>query len=58
MEYKCVQNELYINILDKHYHCTKRYLEIEDFGTIKCPLKALICHPKYNCKFGCVERYE
>jgi hypothetical protein len=58
MEYKCVENELYINILDKHYHCTKRYLEIEDFGTIKCPLKALICHPKYNCKFGCVERYE
>lgn len=58
VEYKCQDNELYLNIVNQHILCNKRYKDIPDIGIVKCPFKELICHEKYNCKFGCVERYE
>jgi len=57
MEYNCNDGELNISVLDKSYHCDKRYININGLGVIKCPLKSLVCHPKYRCKFGCVEKY-
>lgn len=57
LEYKCDKGELYISILNNQYHCNKRYISIPNLGTVKCPLKSLICHEKYKCKFGCVEKH-
>jgi hypothetical protein len=57
LEYNCVNNKLYIDIMDQSYLCNKKYIRIAGMGIIKCPLKSMICHKKYKCKFGCVEHY-
>ena len=62
LEFKCQKEDnkktLYVSILNQSYLCNKRYILIPDVGIIKCPLKRLICHEKYNCKFGCVTRFD
>ena len=61
MEFTCKEHDgkkdLYINVFDSSYKCDKRYIEIPELGTIKCPLRSLLCHEKFNCKFGCVTRF-
>jgi len=57
LEYNCIHNKLYIDIMNQSYLCNKKYIKIPDMGIIKCPLKSMICHKKYKCKFGCVEYY-
>lgn len=57
IEYNCQDGELYVSILGRNYLCNERYKDIPQLGVIKCPLKAIICHPKYKCKFGCVEKF-
>lgn len=58
-EYKCKENKLYIIVKNGEHRCKGgEILTIEGYsGGIFCPDNKNICHPRFNCKFGCVDKY-
>ena len=58
-EYKCEGKDLYILIKNQKYRCSSGdIVEIKGYqGNIFCPDNENLCNPRFNCKFGCVERY-
>jgi hypothetical protein len=58
--YTCDEDgTLRVQIGDERFKCSqvgKTYVEGYD-GVIMCPPKDILCHPKKDCKFGCVEKY-
>lgn len=57
-EYKCEGKDLHVVIDGKSYICDKERIAIEGYdGFISCPSSEILCHNKYKCKFGCVERF-
>ncbi len=58
-EFICIQNKLYAIIHNKKYECIENKITIPGYrGKIVCPTKNVLCHRKYKCKFGCIEKYE
>jgi hypothetical protein len=59
-DYKCKDNLLYVVINGKSFKCSSEGVtKIEGYeGSVVCPNPQEICHPKFNCKFGCVEKYD
>ena len=58
IEFKCESSTLFVMIDGVSYKCDKEKIEIEGYdGYLKCPPVDLICHDKFKCKFGCVEKY-
>jgi len=58
-EYKCESEKLYVLINEEKYRCRSgEILNIKGYvGGIFCPENENICNLKFNCKFGCVDRY-
>lgn len=58
VEYKCENNNFYVFIDNIKIDCTKdTIVKVNNIGTINCPNKEIVCGPKYDCKFGCIEKY-
>jgi hypothetical protein len=59
-EFKCEESKLIVKIAGKEYKCSgDGTISLEGYsGLIKCPPADVLCHPKFKCKFGCVEKYD
>jgi hypothetical protein len=57
-EYKCEADGLYFVVNDNKYKCFESSIVIPGYaGTIICPKYEDLCHEKFSCKFGCVDKY-
>jgi hypothetical protein len=59
-EFKCEENNLYVTILGNSYKCNEKVpINIPGFkGKVQCPPSSVLCHNKFKCKFGCVDKYK
>jgi hypothetical protein len=59
-EFKCEGANLFVVIGGKSVACNANGDTIVPgySGTIKCPNAELLCHQKFQCKYGCTEKYE
>jgi hypothetical protein len=57
-EFKCEGKDLYVIIGGKSFKCDKEQISIDGYdGNINCPSSEILCHEKFKCKFGCIEKY-
>lgn len=56
VEFSCENNILKVHIGNQKVDCNEKYVKVQNFGTITCPDKNIVCHPKYLCRFGCVDK--
>jgi hypothetical protein len=59
-DFKCKESVLYVVLNGNEYKCnTSGQTTIEGYsGGVTCPSSEELCHPKFKCKFGCVEMYD
>jgi hypothetical protein len=58
-EYKCENSKLFVVIKQEKYRCRSgEILNVKGYsGGIFCPENENLCNPRFNCKFGCVDKY-
>lgn len=59
-EFKCEGSELYVLLDEKKIKCRNgESISINGYDrNIICPNSENLCHPQYECKFGCTEKYK
>jgi hypothetical protein len=59
-QHKCEGAELFVIIDGKSIRCpSDEKITIEGYkGSIICPKNEILCHVKFQCKFGCTEKYD
>jgi hypothetical protein len=60
ISFSCKDGNLFIQIGENGTECASEGLtNIEGYdGGIQCPSVDILCHDKFKCKFGCVEKYD
>jgi hypothetical protein len=58
-DYKCEGSDLYVVIKGTKVKCNSGKATFEGYdGHIVCPSAEVLCHSKFKCKFGCIEKYD